>query len=240
MHWIESPRRDEIAAFAEGRDRVARIKHPDPRSAPGFPWPDHELVAGAGDALEDCLAELWRKLLTDGRELLDRFPWGVPVEDGGYDWSRFDAHVERGDPDGSLVGSVAIRGTKLTFPGIVDPPVAEDESTDDMERNILVLELGVYAAVRTAVRRPDVWPLFRELAAVRPLTARGSVRDGFVDLRLGEPAMGPLPAYDQGLLDAHPNPQELMSPLCRPLVPGAVPYNVVRGSGQPPGEPPAT
>ena len=185
-------------------------------------------------------AELWRKLLTDGRDLLDRFPWAVPVEEGGYDWSRFDPHVQFGDPDGSRVGSVSIRRAKLTFPGLIDPPVADDDSSDDIERKILVLQVAVYEAVRSAVRRPGVWPLFQEVSAARPIAARGSVRDGFVDLRLGEPAMGPLPAYDQGLLDGHPNPQELVSPLCQPLAPGAVPYNVVRGSSPAPGDDPAT
>ncbi|HEY1190756.1 MAG TPA: hypothetical protein VGE74_24205 [Gemmata sp.] len=238
---MESRREDEIAAFVRSlRDRDSPYKTADPRRGGGFPRPSFRLTADAGDAVEDCLAEVWRRLLTDGRWYADHFPWGLRVVDDGFAWSGVGWDVLRSaDSDVAEVQArIAVVEFRLTHPTLAPPPYLDEESEDDHERRELLLELGVYETIRRAVRRPDIWPLWQELVANREVPVAGSVRDGFVDLGIGQPAPGPLPEYDRRLLEGHPDTQSGLSPF-RPIQLGVGTYNIVTGVYTPPAAPEA-
>ena len=204
MRWIESRREDEVAAYLRSlRDADSPYKTSDPRRARGFPGPTFRLVADFGDALEDCLAEVWRRILTDGRWFADHFPWGLRGVEDGFVWSGIGWAVLPGSDDPHLAevrATIAVVDVRLTHPALTRPPYRDKESVDDHEREELRLQLRVYESVRRAVMSPDVWPLWQELLVGREVAVSGPVRDGNVDLGIGRPTIGPLPEYDRRLL----------------------------------------
>lgn len=156
------------------------------------------------------------------------------VVDDGFIWSDLAWNVRFADADdeapmGVIRVGVGGAGFALHVPGLIDAPYLDDESSDQHECEILRRELAVYEAVRNAAQRPEVMALWQETIAGRTISVRGSVRDGWVDLQIGQPTRGRLPEYDQRLLDGHPDPGGAIGPV-QPLYSGAVPYNVVRGT----------
>ncbi len=204
MRWVESRRETEIADFVRSiLDRGSPYKTADPRRGRGFPGPSFRLTADPGDALDDCLAEVWRRVLTDGRHYADHFPWGLRAVEDGFAWSGIGWAVLPGSDDPNVAevkAGISVVDVRLEHPGLVRPPYLDEESEDDHETKELLLALDVYDGVRRAVLRPEIWPLWKALVAGREVPVAGTVRDGVVDLRIGQQEMGTLPEYDRRLL----------------------------------------
>jgi hypothetical protein len=164
---------------------------------------EHRLVTPEPVDLDAAYVELWRRVLNDAVALIGQ---------ADVRTIAFQLITQERAKDGP--GEIEARFWNASNRSLKQPAyvlasetfIALDEGKSDEEhgRDVLTLALREYDRLRAVAAVEPVASLFRTVCAVQPLRVIGSVLDGWLDLRIGEPQPGPLPEYDQKLLAGMP------------------------------------
>jgi hypothetical protein len=163
----------------------------------------HRLEVAEPVDLNGAYTEFWRRILGDGIALLGKAEWRaiafelwlkqVPADGPG----ELKAHFW--DANNRSLGQPGYFLRSETFVAL-----EEDESDEKHARDLLTLFLQEYGRLRCVAAIEPVKSLFRRACSQRPVEVVGSVNDGWLDLRIGQPEPGPLPEYDRQLLAGEP------------------------------------
>jgi hypothetical protein len=190
------------------------------------------------EPLATGLAELFHRVLSVGRQRMagrDQdwqwlsvraapfvdYPGLLATNDRGSVWVEFGPETEwslRNDPVRFGLESSAYRGAVHNA----------DWTEEEMDLVTLRLNLELYEQIRKILATPPHRDWWTDWQTTRSFPLLGYVISGTVNLRIGEAAMEPLPEYECRLL-AGDSSEEADTKDVK-MLPGLVPYNLVRGS----------
>lgn len=177
----------------------------------------HVLLTEPGEPLASAFVEYWKRILTEGSVLPrgSRETVGIEIlardgDDVGAATANFynSLHEENNDTARYILRSddfVCTRGN--------------DEDLRSFRRTHFAWQLKQYVALKQALHRPDVWPLFEKITASGPLGVQAAGAYGWFDLQPGQKEFGALSASDQSALAGQkPTVENAVADLCAGVV----------------------
>lgn len=172
------------------------------KSASGTP--EHRLLYPPGCNLDLVYTEFWRRILDDAIARAGQLAWKTiafqiipketpdasPGELQGFFWEASNRRCEQAE--------------YVLAASEYEVLMADDEDDDEHSRALAALYLEHFRKLRARAALEPVASLFKQACASRPLIAKAAFNDGWTDLQIGQPEMGPLPEYDQKLLAGQP------------------------------------
>jgi hypothetical protein len=159
------------------------------------------LVLRPDEPVGPALMAFWQRVLSDGCANATTSAWrslsidvyGRQAEQDGQGWmhAAFRNAQRRACPG---VGDYFVRSD--TFICMQEP----GESNTTFDQKQLRWILAQYRALKDAAHAAEMQPLFRQVAAIRPLPVNVATSNGWFDLQIGQDSFGALPGEDQALL----------------------------------------
>jgi hypothetical protein len=161
----------------------------------------HVLVLPSGKPIGPAYAELWKRMLSDGRAHAATSGWASLAVEIFERQSETDGHgfLHARFRDGQRkpcrgISQYFLRSDAFTCLNV------RGEDRMAARRRQLRFWLEHYTLLKQAVDALEARPLLEPIGRTRPLIVDAAAGYGWFDLQIGQESFGPLPAQDQAML----------------------------------------